>query len=206
MLARLLSAAAQSSQLAPFARWDSFYRMPFRLSTDNEPVVLIELSGTLSDVELAQMASEVTELLRIQMASHVRAAVVIDFSSASAIAPHQRKTVGEWRRDVRELMRHVCVGMAMVVKTPLIRGVLTAIGWFSPEPVPVVYLNSLEEAIDWAIDACGKSGLSVPSQTIRRLKGIGWMREQGPSAPEHSGPQVVADKDSPKGRHARSVR
>jgi hypothetical protein len=180
--------------------------MAFRLSTDNEPVVLIELSGTLSDAELAKMASEVTELLQTQKACHIRAAVVIDFSNASAIAPHQRKTIGEWRREVRELMRHVCVGMAMVVKTPLIRGVLTAIGWFSPEPVPVVYLNSLEEAIDWAIDACEKSGLSMPSQTIRRLKGIGWMREQVPNAPDHSGPHVVADKESTKARHARTVR
>jgi hypothetical protein len=180
--------------------------MPFQLCTDYEPVILIELSGTLSDAELAAMSTEVTELLKLQQATRVRAAVVLDFSTASAIAPHQRKAIGEWRRDVRELMSQVCVGMAMVVKTPLIRGVLTAIGWFSPEPVPVVYMSSLEDAINWSIDACEKSGLSVPAQVVRRLKGIGWMREQEAKPPEHSGTLVSSERDSTKKRHARVVR
>jgi hypothetical protein len=179
--------------------------MPFQLCTDYEPVILIELSGTLSDAELAAMSTEVTELLKLQQANRIRAAVVLDFSTASAIAPHQRRAIGEWRRDVRGLMSQVCVGMAMVVKTPLIRGVLTAIGWFSPEPVPVVYMSSLGDAINWSINACEKSGLSVPAQVIRRLKGIGWMRESEVKSPEPSESRVVGDRDSTKKRHAREI-
>ena len=179
--------------------------MAFRLCTDNEPVVLIEVSGAMSDAELSDMCTRVTHELRTQQMRHARAAVVLDFTYADTIAPHQRKMIGQWRRDVRELTRHVCVGMAMVVRTPLVRGVLTAIGWFSPEPVPVVYLSTFEEAIDWAVSACTRAGIRVPPRVLRRVRAIGWMRDPAPSSIV-SASLAATEGDFPKRQQARTNR
>ncbi|HEY5956780.1 MAG TPA: hypothetical protein VIV60_09515, partial [Polyangiaceae bacterium] len=64
--------------------------MPFRLTLDNEPIVMIEISGELADQELLEMTKAVTEALRAQKQNGKRSAVVLDFSKAGPIAPSQR--------------------------------------------------------------------------------------------------------------------
>lgn len=144
--------------------------MPYNLSLETEPLVVVEIRGELSDEELLSMQREVTRGMEMQLACGMRTAVILDFSAADTIAPRQRRLVGEWRAEVRELTQQVGVGMAMVVRSQLIRGVLTAISWFQKEPIPVIFVESFEEGLNWALRRCHEEGVIVPDAVVRRLR------------------------------------
>jgi len=144
--------------------------MPYQLSLDCEPIVLVEIRGELFDEELLSMTHEVTRAMQLHSAQGVRTAVVVDLSEAPHITPRQRRLVGEWRADVRELTRQIAVGMAMVVTSQTVRGILTAISWFQKEPVPVFYVKTLAEALRWAIAQCDAEGVEIPPLVRRRLE------------------------------------
>jgi hypothetical protein len=144
--------------------------MPYSISLDYEPLIVLEITGNLTDADLVAMNAEVTLAMRKHASLSMRTAVVLDFSKAGPISPSQRKIIGQWRTEVRELTKKVSVGMAMVVKSPVIRGVLTAISWFQAEPVPVVYVDSFEEGVDWVLMRCAVSQIDVPSHVRVRLQ------------------------------------
>lgn len=142
--------------------------MPYKLSLDCEPLVLVEIRGELFDEELLSMTREVTRAMQKHSAQGVRAVVIVDLSDAPHITPRQRRLVGEWRAEVRDLTSQIAVGMAMVVTSQTVRGILTAISWFQKEPVPVCYVKTLAEALRWAIAQCDTEGIEIPP-LVRRL-------------------------------------
>jgi hypothetical protein len=144
--------------------------MPYKLSLESEPIVLVEIRGALLDEELLMMTREVTLAMRGHSAQGLRAAVIVDLSEAPHITPRQRRLVGEWRAEVRDLTRQIAVGMAMVVTSQTVRGVLTAISWFQKEPVPVCYVKTLAEALRWAIAKCDAERIEIPPGVRRRLE------------------------------------
>ena len=144
--------------------------MPYRVSLNNEPLVVVELCGTLSDCELTAMNAEVTLAMRHHARAGIKTAVILDCTDAGAISSSQRKRIGEWRKEVRDLTSQVCIGMAMVVRNPAIRAILTAISWFQKEPIPVAFLDTFAEGVKWAIDRCDEDNLHVPSHVRIRLQ------------------------------------
>lgn len=144
--------------------------MPYKLSLDCEPIVLVEIRGALFDEELLSMTREVTRAMQVHSAQGVRAVVIVDLSEAPHITPRQRRLVGEWRAEVRDLTRQIAAGMVMVVTSQMVRGVLTAISWFQKEPVPVCYVTTLAEALRWAIAKCDTEEIAIPPPVRRRLE------------------------------------
>ena len=144
--------------------------MPYKLSLDCEPIVLVEIRGELFDEELSSMTRDVTRAMQEHLARRVRTVVIVDLSEAPHITPRQRRLVGEWRAEVRDLTRQIAVAMAMVVTSQMVRGVLTAISWFQKEPVPVCYVKTLAEALRWAIAQCDTEGIEIPLLVRRRLE------------------------------------
>lgn len=144
--------------------------MPYSISLDYEPLIVLEISGDLTDTDLLAMNAQVTLAMRHHASLSMRTAVVLDFSHAGPISPSQRRIIGKWRAEVRELTEKVSVGMAMVVKSPVIRSVLTAISWFQTEPVPVVYVETFDEGVDWALARCAVTQVDVPSHVRIRLQ------------------------------------
>lgn len=144
--------------------------MAYHLSLENEPIVVVEVCGELTDDELTGMTTEVTRAMESQLANGLRAAVILDFSNAGPIAPRQRRMIGEWRARVRDLTRKVGVCMAMVVTSQLIRGILTAISWFQKEPIPVTFVDSFSEGLEWVLQRCKEDNVDVPPTVVQRLK------------------------------------
>jgi len=144
--------------------------MPYKLSLDCEPIVLVEIRGELFNEELFLMTREVTRTMQGHSAQGVRQVVIVDLSDAPYITPRQRRLVGEWRAEVRDLTRQIAVGMAMVVTSQTVRGILTAISWFQKEPVPVCYVKTQAEALRWAIAQCDAEGIEIPPLVRRRLE------------------------------------
>ncbi len=143
--------------------------MPYRLDLGNEPIVIIEVRGELSDAELVSMTRECTAAMRGHREKGVRTAVILDFTYAPHITPRQRRLVGEWRAEVRDLTGEIAVGMAMIVTSQVVRGILTAISWFQREPVPVVFVKSFREGLTWALARCDATGVDVPESKRQNL-------------------------------------
>lgn len=141
--------------------------MPYRLSLEAEPIVLIEMTGQLTDAELLAMVRESTFRMKDHLRGGKRTATVIDFTKAKALSPEQRKMIGDWRVEVKDLTERVSLGMAMAVQSALIRGVLTALSWFHREPVDVVYVDSVEKGVRWAVERCDAAGVFVPPHARR---------------------------------------
>ena len=135
--------------------------MAYTLS-DEAPIIRVDLEGAQLDADLHAMIAEVTALMHDHQREKRKSAIVVDLSRAEALSARQRKLIGEWRAQVKDLTTKVAVGIAMVVTSPLVRGVLTAISWFAHEPVEVIYVDSLAAAYRWGVERCDAAGIAVP--------------------------------------------
>ena len=143
--------------------------MSFRLLLENEPIVVVEIREALSDEDLTALNDLCTREMRRQCANNIRTVVILEISRVQFMSHRQRRIVGEWRAEVRELTRQVSAGMVMVVTSPLLRSVLTSINWFQREPIPLAFLKSFDEAVKWAIARCETAGVEVAFPIRERL-------------------------------------
>lgn len=61
----------------------------------------------------------------------------------------ERKMIADHLRFVEAYSRRYCAGMATIVTSPTVRGVLTAIGWLYEYPFPTRYSENEAEALGW---------------------------------------------------------
>jgi hypothetical protein len=82
-----------------------------------------------------------------------RLAVVLDVSGRrSRPTPEQQRSMANWLTTNRELIEQSCVAWSMVVTSPILRGVLTAITWFAPFPCPMKVHASIDIGAAWCVD------------------------------------------------------
>jgi hypothetical protein len=86
------------------------------------PIIRVEIAGECSDQEYDAYHKKMTELLRKAASSGVKMGVVIDARASEPPTPKQRK--------------RGCTGWSVVLASAVQRGVLTAVLWIRPFPVP----------------------------------------------------------------------
>jgi hypothetical protein len=79
-------------------------------------------------------------------------AVVHDARRAARPTPRQRAFAATHQQADAEASRRWLRGAALVVSTPLIAGVATAINWITPSPYPQKFFSSIESAEAWAVE------------------------------------------------------
>lgn len=120
--------------------------MPYRYHTDAWPVVRFEFIGRLSAEEITQYLADSDALI----AGGKPFATVMDGSGMLLPeAEFVRKQAG-WVRDHVEDMQRLNCGIAFVVRSTLIRGVVRAVMHFQEIPVPHAWFATLEDAMAWA--------------------------------------------------------
>ena len=75
---------------------------------------------------------------------------VVDATSVTRSTAQHRKITVEHLERVQETARRYVVGLALVVNTPVVRGIITAIQWFIAPPCPVVTFEEKPAAMAWA--------------------------------------------------------
>ena len=69
----------------------------------------------------------------------------------------QRKRLAQWQDDNWKLIQARCIGVANIMPSPVVRGVLRAIFWMSTPPTREEVFDTTEEAVGaafrWAEDA-----------------------------------------------------
>jgi hypothetical protein len=95
------------------------------------------IEGVLAELREHQRGSEPYVLL-------------FDMSSAGILTPLQRKRVAAHMQETRENIRRMVRGLGIIAPSPIVRGVVVALFWVAPPPVPHRIFARRAEAVDWA--------------------------------------------------------
>lgn len=110
-------------------------------------LVSVRFLGGVTDDELRAMLDALEGFIGDPT---LRPAFVFDVSKGVVPPAAQRRTMGEWlRRHSPTIGRH-CVAAAYVLPNPGLRGMLTAILWIAPHPIPHRVCKTAAEGRAWA--------------------------------------------------------
>jgi len=87
---------------------------------------------------------------------------IFDARDVRPLDSKQVRRQAEWIKRNREALSKLNVGIAFVIPSPMIRGVLKAILWMQPLPQPHVVVASISAAYAWCVLQLKAAGLPVP--------------------------------------------
>jgi hypothetical protein len=129
------------------------------------PVLVVKTSGPPQLERMNATNEWIARQLREGRAAGGRLAVVLDVSGRrKRPTTEQQRAMAGWLKSNRELIEQTCVAWSMVVTSPVLRGVLTAITWFAPFPCPMKVHSSVAQAAVWCIDALVAGRVPVSSE------------------------------------------
>ena len=103
--------------------------------------------GKVTDAELERYLSDYRTAIRTR---HERYVGVLDLrDNNSGITPAQRKMLTSAMQE-DSASYSLCAGVAMVINSGLLRGMLTAILWIRKPPVTMEVFTSFDEAMEWS--------------------------------------------------------
>jgi hypothetical protein len=110
------------------------------------PLLIVTFDGLANDAEFDQYLDK----LAVYANRGDTWCTIFDATrSVGAPASHRRKMALWIKRYESALARH-SAGAAFVIRSSLVRGVLTAIFWIQPLPHAHAVVSTLEEAEEWA--------------------------------------------------------
>ena len=112
------------------------------------PLVTVRATGKVSDAEHEAFIEQLDEnALRTRQPY----ALVMDLRGNGGLSPKQRQRQADRVAELR-VRGLQCAGVALVFKSPLLRGMLTAILWIAKPEHPVEVFQDLGDALVWAKD------------------------------------------------------
>jgi hypothetical protein len=135
--------------------------MSGRIVTDSDalPLLIIQFSdeaGPITDEMYQRFFDGQRELL--QRGAHF--ATVADIHMSTPATPKQRRMLGEWLKETEPAMKVWSVGLAIVVRSSVIRGGLRAVFWIKEPAVPTKIVASLSEGVDYCFAQLAASHVS----------------------------------------------
>ncbi len=109
-------------------------------------VVWVTPPSTPRESEIDQVLAE----LETQLRSGERYVLIFDLSHGAMPNAVQRQKLAAHVRDNEQHIRRSVRSIGVVLTSPLVRGIVTAIFWISPPPVPYRFFTTRAEAANWA--------------------------------------------------------
>lgn len=148
-----------------------------RQQLDLGPAQLLctRIIGARSDADIVRHLEEYRLLLLDARERGQKLVDILEIRHATPPTAKQRRMQSDWNTEHEELMRQTLVGFTFVVSSTVMRGIITAIMWIKPLPMPSAVFTDLEEALQWAFERLKASG--IPSswndrENARRAFGI----------------------------------
>lgn len=120
--------------------------MGYRFYTATAPLYRFELAGRLSAEETDQYFADTKGVLDTGRPH----AVVIDTTAMLVPEVEFVRRQANWLRDNLAELRRLDLGVALVIRSSLIRGLLRAIMHFQEIPCPHALFEDVDEATTWA--------------------------------------------------------
>src|SRR4051812_34457027 len=108
------------------------------------PLVLVKAPESIDEAGVRDLFDRYDQLYR----SRTRYATVIDSTPTRELpSPKLRSMLGDLAKASAADAKRWCVGTAMVVTSPVIRGLFTAVSWVAPNPTPTTHVATMKEAV-----------------------------------------------------------
>lgn len=102
-----------------------------------------------SDIDRSDVDTHFEEIVALTERGE-RLAIVVDMTLSGTPSPADRRYASQRLRETYATSGHRIAGVAHVITSPMVRGILSAVYWLSPPPFPVAVVASRHEAIGWA--------------------------------------------------------
>ncbi len=110
------------------------------------PIVVHRTIGAPGDEEVDLFIERAEAIL----SQNVRHVVVFDNLLADLPSAYMRQRSGDWLRANGERMQGVCVGTALMFRSPALRFVMSGVMLVASHPTPHVVCGTLDDALRWA--------------------------------------------------------
>lgn len=126
------------------------------------PLVRIRYAKEVDEDEFDQLLLLLDQNIRRATTARTKTALVYDSSSGYQASPRIRKKQADWMKQNSMQTRVNCVGVAFVITSSVVRGVLTAILWLSDMPVPYTVAATMQEAERFCEKHLSAHGIAIP--------------------------------------------
>ena len=130
-----------------------------RTTLDYWPVVVnvIENGHDLSEIE------DVLAVNEVALSRGPQFVTIRDFRTHNQqVTALQRKRLAQWQDDNWKLIQARCLGVANIMPSPVVRGVLRAVFWMSTPPTREEVFDTTEEAVTAAYRWAKEANLLIP--------------------------------------------
>jgi hypothetical protein len=118
------------------------------------PLLVCRFPSEWTDQEFENGMVELLDIL----AKAERVGLVSDTTGSGKPTAKQRRFTADSIARNEELFRTRVAGWAVVVDSPVVRGIVTAITWIHSPPFPLIMLPTVREAEEWV-----RTQLSIPA-------------------------------------------
>jgi hypothetical protein len=118
----------------------------------NWPLVIFTAEGDLTAPALDAHFREYRALL----ARKLPYTLLVDATKVNSGDAHVRKLYSEFLSSNAYHLKQYCKGMALIVKSSIIRGAFTALLWLAPLPFPHKVYEDINEARRW-LEGCARA-------------------------------------------------
>ena len=113
------------------------------------PLIGIRYEGDIDEREFADLLHHLTGCFERARDQGSRIGLLYDSRRGRSASALIRKMQADWQRDNGPLLGRYGAGVAFVIDSPLVRGLLRAIMWMSRIPSPYVVTATRAEAEEW---------------------------------------------------------
>jgi hypothetical protein len=134
-----------------------------RIDESRFPLIVVTFVGSQDEAEFSAYLEGMTAFAERRL----RAVTVFDATRAGPTPATQRARQGAWLKKYRSIIQEYSCGSVFVIRSPLVRGALTAILWIAPIPGAHTVVGTLEEAERWAVERLRAEGVPWPPPAAR---------------------------------------
>ncbi len=102
--------------------------------------------GGLDDAEFEDAHAKWLSFVQDADAGGRQVELLVDGTHSEGLTAGQRRYSAAFTKEHEALLRRVCRGQAVVIVSAIQRGVMTAIFWLAPSPVPIKAFGTRAEA------------------------------------------------------------
>lgn len=131
------------------------------VNSDRRPVNILTVVGEATRPIEHECVVQFLDALLAFASKRELYANVLDLTRCGVLLPIERQFIGDNFNKHVEIYRQYLVSVAVILRSPIVRGALTAIGWLHPYPAPIEFASDCQDA---------------EHKTIRRLakRGVAW--------------------------------
>lgn len=126
------------------------------LDESRHPLIVVTFRGMPTEAEFDTFLAGLGRAVR----RPGKKAMLHDARESGGLSPTQRRALVDWMRENEGVLHKNMLGSAVVIDSPVIRGVFTAILWMHPLPHPHHLTSSLAEGESWALERIRAAGLT----------------------------------------------